>query len=567
MRRLLYLCGVVASLGLWAGAGFGAPARWASPPFSVSVLGDAVKVRPGQHPSGPSRATLTAARNETRAFQIVVGAGASAVSGLRVSVAKPLAGPGGATLGPHGLSIYREAYINLTHRSDPEGGTGLWPDALIPTTDRFFGEHRNAFPVSVPAGKSQAVWVDVFVPAGAAAGRYRGLLRITGSGVSTTVPVSLTVIRFTLPVTSSLQSAFGMDWDLPCLAAYGNDCINHERDGWRLKSLYVRAALDDRLTISYPQYQPLANSGERGFFEQYDLPMLHGTAPTLLRGAKLTSFQVDDQQWLRGWMSEAQSKGFASRSFLYACDEPGSDPGAWQSCLHSISAAHRVWPSLATLITANIHEATRFGATSKIDWLVPIVNELDDKPGRSSFSGNQRPDYNQFLQNRRKRLWFYTSCEGDGCSGDSARDPYFTGWPGYSIDGPASEALAMGWLAYEYGITGELYYAVDYDLVHAWSDQWAFGNNGDGTLFYPGNPAIIGGRDPIPVESIRLKLIRDGLQDYEYMRFLAAHDHGQQAMRIARNLFPTMYRTAVGDTKLEAARTQLQQLVEQVAAR
>ena len=33
-----------------------------------------------------------------------------------------------------------------------------------------------------------------------------------------------------------------------------------------------------------------------------------------------------------------------------------------------------------------------------------------------------------------------------------------------------------------------------------------FGGNGDGTLFYPGLPAKIGGHTEIPIDSIRLKL-------------------------------------------------------------
>ena len=48
-----------------------------------------------------------------------------------------------------------------------------------------------------------------------------------------------------------------------------------------------------------------------------------------------------------------------------------------------------------------------------------------------------------------------------------------------------------------------------------------FGGNGDGTLFYPGRPARIGGHTEIPIESIRLKLIRKGMEDYEYLALLA----------------------------------------------
>src|SRR5260221_14790024 len=54
-----------------------------------------------------------------------------------------------------------------------------------------------------------------------------------------------------------------------------------------------------------------------------------------------------------------------------------------------------------------------------------------------------------------------------------------------------------------------------------WKDVYLFGGNGDGTLFYPGRPDRIGGRTDIPIESIRLKLIREGMEDYEYLALLA----------------------------------------------
>jgi hypothetical protein len=53
------------------------------------------------------------------------------------------------------------------------------------------------------------------------------------------------------------------------------------------------------------------------------------------------------------------------------------------------------------------------------------------------------------------------------------------------------------------------------------------GLNGDGTLFYPGKACpvgngvgCIGGTKDIPVESMRLKHIRDGREDYEYLHLL-----------------------------------------------
>jgi hypothetical protein len=68
-----------------------------------------------------------------------------------------------------------------------------------------------------------------------------------------------------------------------------------------------------------------------------------------------------------------------------------------------------------------------------------------------------------------------------------------------------------------------LYFNTDeaYGKTDPWRDVRLFGGNGDGTLFYPGTPDIVGGKTHIPIESIRLKLIREGLEDYEYLTLLS----------------------------------------------
>jgi len=76
------------------------------------------------------------------------------------------------------------------------------------------------------------------------------------------------------------------------------------------------------------------------------------------------------------------------------------------------------------------------------------------------------------------------------------------------------------WLNRRYNITGLLYWSTIYwgcPDRDPWDDpgfriRW----NGDGALFYPGEDAGIEG----PVASIRLKCLRDGMEDYEYFVIL-----------------------------------------------
>lgn len=536
----------------------------------VTTVDSLHTVKPTSAPSGATQARISAARNEFESFQVVISAGGTPLRGVNVSLASPLRGPGG-TIPQGNVRIYREAYLDIKQPSDLEGSKGRWPDALIPKVDEFYGERRNAFPVNVPAGENRVAWVDVLVPPGEKAGNYTGSLRVSASGgFGRTVPIALHVYPFGIPSTSTLQSTFGIDWE-QCTAHYGNDCIHNEEKGWALKSLYVRAGLEDRISLSYVEYQPPVPGDESSWFKQYALPLIQGRTPEndghswlpmLLRGARLTSVQVDGDEYLDDWKREAQAGGFTSRSFLYACDEPNTDAGTWKDCKRQARSARQGWPGLATLITTTIQNAKRFDATNLIDIIVPIVNEMDDKAGIGSpYAGNQRPKYNQFVSGPGNRLWLYTSCESHGCSGDPGSDPYWRGWPSYVIDQPASEQRAMGFVTYEYGASGELYFAVDHDLATAWTDQYDFGGNGDGTLFYPGTPKRIGGQHDIPIDSIRLKRIRDGREDYEYLHILDQRSRGPAAMQVARGLFPTLYQTDVSPARFEVARSKLASLI------
>jgi hypothetical protein len=163
---------------------------------------------------------------------------------------------------------------------------------------------------------------------------------------------------------------------------------------------------------------------------------------------------------------------------------------------------------------------------------VPLINFMHLKPygvcWAEEYAGDQRAAYDGLVANG-KRLWSYQSCMSHGCY-TSATDECNRAWPSYMVDHTAIRNRIMGWQAYRYDLSGELYFDVNYAYGNSdpWVTQLQFGGNGDGTLYYPGRPSDIGGTTHIPIESIRLKQIRDGLEDYEYLLLLE-----QQAGRAA----------------------------------
>ena len=82
--------------------------------------------------------------------------------------------------------------------------------------------------------------------------------------------------------------------------------------------------------------------------------------------------------------------------------------------------------------------------------------------------------------------------------------------------------------------------------------------NGNGFFFYPGVPNNsafgIGGTDPIPIESLRMKLFRYGMNILEYANLLGKHDETSIAdAQIRKMYYPnSVYETYSGDPSATA---------------
>jgi hypothetical protein len=493
---------------------------------------------------------LGAARNEFEAFQVIVTGPAKGVS-ARVEA---LQGPGRID----DVKLYREELINLAHPSAIDGGTGLWPDALVPDVDDVVGEKRNAFPFDVNAGESRAIFVDVHVPKDAAPGVYSGAVVVSSSDGDAKIPVSLEVWDFELPSTSSLRTAFGLSYPV---IQQGHGVSGDDIS--RVRARYAQLGLDHRISISGITDDGFNN--DLSHFDRFYSDVMNGTAATRLPGARLTAVKyVGDRNSVdvhKTWAQHFRANGWMDRLFDYVCDEPPLTC-QWSDIPGRAKAAHDADPEFKTLVTTQIWDADAHGATDSIDIMVPLVNFTDYRP--PSGNGDQVYKYADFASKPGKEMWMYESCVSHDCGGTvnynapTAYDQYYTGWPTYVIDANATRNRAMQWLQFLEGSKGEVYYETALAYAHdAWSNQWDFNGNGDGTLFYPGTPSRIGGQTHIPVASLRLKMIREGMEDFEYLKLLSDLGGKDDATKIARDLFPTAWQTDVDPAKLLAARKEL----------
>jgi hypothetical protein len=125
-------------------------------------------------------------------------------------------------------------------------------------------------------------------------------------------------------------------------------------------------------------------------------------------------------------------------------------------------------------------------------------------------------------------------------------------------------------MTYLHGQTGELYYylhvcdspsgaAKDCGYPPPASPNplatvYYSGGWGDGTLMYPGSSGYVGTKIPIWLPSLRLKMIRDGMQDYEYLYALNKAGEGSFATERALSFITNSYTFNNNPSALESAR-------------
>jgi len=507
----------------------------ASPTFSVWVASSLIRVAKTDAPGQTSSINLSGARGETVDTQVVVQAPAGGLTNVNLSTSK-LIGPGGATILASNLTLYREYYVTITGTagyaggSNPPLGSGTYPEPLIPfndpeTSSPLCGTTATlkACNASVNAGENQPYWVDISVPRGATnspPGTYTGTISITADQGSATVPVTLTVWNFELPVQPSELSI----WTLWPPAA-GNTLTTLNRALMRNKVTGYGLATDAASDVTN---FGLNRFGLNIFY--YIGIMCDGSYSNLPSTSQINS-------------SAANLPAGLPLDF-YVADELNGCTSAYTALKTMGMNAHASTPSAMTIMTINAPDPNLFNegdGRSAIDhWvLLDSVQQWPTLP----FAGG------------RSDLWSYASCNIG-----------FGNAPEWMVDyPPINERIQAGFLNWTQGARGILYYRADGwtagNDIGSWNnvDTTACGSGlgrpGDGIFVYP--PGPIASTESAP--GIRLKAIRDGIQDYEYAHIL--ENLGQGAfLNSVFSPIATSWTNWTHDTSaLENARLQLGQ--------
>lgn len=366
-------------------------------------------------------------------------------------------------------SVWVERYVQVAHGSWVGGqnrplGPGWYADAL----------QAGAW-ASLAAGVNCPFWVDVKIPAGQAAGDYSLPVTVTSDQGSATATINLRVWNFSLPVKPALRSCF-------------------RYDSMSKKLQPTRLLVEHRL-------QPrLVNPAHEASLLPLGFKMTHlgfwgcddNSSPW---AAPPTAAQVTAAKALHNPAVEL---------YDYPADEI-SDSATHVTNLKKWAAVFH--PKSVKMLVTMRPSAKLFNdgtGRSVVDIWVVLPKMYDDSKSLVA----------QALA-KGDEVWSYNCNQQDDYS------------PKWLLDyAPINYRIQPGFINFSLGLTGILYWQCDYWSSDPWNngEKWA-GYPGEGMLVYPtkaGLPVATGADGVAP--SMRLKWLRDGATDYDYLVLLAAQN-------------------------------------------
>lgn len=448
--------------------------------------------------------TLKSAKNEYAPFRLIISTGDHRIKNVSVEISDLTSVSG--VISSENIKFFRANYLHIEKPSyRTNNPPGWYPDVLIPFPPP--GINPGTFPnLGAPfvTGDNVDVWCDLYIPATTPSGTYSGIVTVTkGKNTIASLPVNLTVWDFVLPEKISMRSYFGR-LRSQTLAMMGIQSGSESHN--RMNDLYNRLLISHRAVPATPsnvwpgwyEYSGINDKGEsellrnlvnKDHFNALNIPFRYRDD-----SVKCKTYMADMAQWLR-------EIGYLDLAYVYLLDEPNSadeyetvrkegamiragDQNIKRLCTEQTITQNPAW--------GNLYGSVDIWCPLWSLWNTPTAEE-------------------RLLQG--EELWSYTAlCQGK------------IGTPWWQIDMDPLNFRSPFWLSQKYNISGFLYWTSNYwpdcrTLIEVW-EKPLFRNEfwGEGILVYPGIPAGIEGFIP----SIRLKLYREAMEDYEYFTLAAS---------------------------------------------
>ena len=447
----------------------------------------------GDSPGNTSNIKLYAARGEYESFQIGIKAPKNGSTLLDVKVSD-LQGSGDRIIAKNNITLYREHYVHVTKSSPEWGGstvkplgTGWYPDGLIPFVDPQTGAdlanaELDAIPFKLERNTNQPIWVDIFVPRNTQAGQYRGIFTVKSDQGKVEGKILLQVWDFELPVKPSLKSAF-LSWE--------------QQDKNTLIELLKHKVMPEA---------KINPADQRELIDKWGLSSLR---LPFWSGADYQDCSMKPAPSAAEIREAAIQQQLDLMLYVYATDEIDDCENLLQPL--------KEWGK-------SIHQAgvKHLAVMTPVPELYDLVDIWVVNPRR--YHANRKKILEVLQQG--KEVWFYTFFAPGGHE------------PNWQIDfEPMNYRIPHGFINQSLGFTGVLYWRVDLWTDDPWHNvnthsQGEKHYSGEGMLVYPGGTVGIDGVVP----SMRLKWIRDGVEDYEYIQILKRLGDEELALKISRSV-------------------------------
>jgi len=506
------------------------------------------------------RISLHAARNETVAFQIVIERTGETLSNVKVALGE-LTGPRGSKIPAANVDLFREWYVKVSNPSKQTYtlGPGWYPDGLLPCL-RWTGNlypHTYVMPFDLPdplnnvgaMQKSQAMWVDIYVPnsrAAAPPGSYAAPIVVSSDEGQVRLRLELRVWDFALPEESHLKPNIHTDTE-----------INAFAEEMELK--YYQLLRKHRLAMYPLGYAPalkVSGTDVQIDWRKYDARLakyLDGSAFTSEYGYRGPGYGVPIEflvlpfdAYPMNLYKQARGIQKSGKEFKFYAAWPISLPKQGRTPQYE-----QIWKNAFRAFQAHFDRHPAWNKTRLVVYFLSLDEAYDDVARERMFyygqllkdAGAPRLEYRvdggdpKETMNRLAKIlnvailglgsWKEAGVEEIKKQGVDTW--FYTGAAFTDADGLNGRSLS--WLAWKFRAGSWTLWELDFNSLRAWQNAETYpGYNGHGMLVYRGETM---GLDE-PAASIRLKALRRGSQDYEYF-WLLSQAGGKQAVDEAVN--------------------------------
>jgi hypothetical protein len=563
------------------------PASLRIDPVTTTVIEDRFVVNHGNFPSAiikknwvfdGNKVSLKSARGEYVSFQVVVtNLTNNILKGLHINMSPFKNGSSQLNIDPE-LFLEWSVRVQAPSTGYPKAslGKGWYPDALIPfkyiQDDSGEVHGRWTYPLWIPDfnnriddQRSMIIWVDQFVPfkeEEAKAGTYTATITVTAGEETKTIPVELNVWNFAIPNENLLKASLQEEGFLSSM---------DEKDELEMYQLFKR----NRVALMDPTYKPnlkyidgkavinwtsfdkrlkkyltgKAFTSEYGYkygpgygepLETFVLPFdvygKHGTAgwPDVGKPEveKLPANQAKYEQvvkqvrtHLKPMLNPAKTELIV---YLNGLDESYFRE-AWERMVHYGEMFKRIYPEASYRIDGGYSdEAMDFVGKSIKSWASHTLNYDVAKMKKYQDMGIRDWLYGPMLYESKVNSWVGSLT--------------FTDLPlvnDRAISWACFKYNTYSWISWGAGVGGKSGW---YD-PETWKDQYKIGADSDSGFTYKkinGSALLAYAGGIVPnvqgaCPSIRLKSLRTGVQEYEYMRMLKQLDKSDDRVKAIVN--------------------------------